>query len=145
MPDVPASLTWSAVVISVLVVLAGIAKAAMDHPPRWMRWRLLLVAAVVSIVVLVGDWADDTWHHRTLIMVLLAAAVAVAATAIITGGLAAFGLPSKHTAASGQILRHRHAKQARTTRSLLRASLYAGTVTLVLMGAAIVLTWTHTP
>jgi hypothetical protein len=72
-PNVPNLLTLSALVIAAVVVLAAIAKAAKGYPP-WMRWRALLIAAIVSIFVLVVDWADDYWKHRTLIIVLLGAA-----------------------------------------------------------------------
>jgi hypothetical protein len=109
---------------------------------RAVRWWLLVLLAVILAGLMVV-WVES-WSHFTLIVVLLASAVALAATAIIAGGLAAFGLPSGFIAASGAILRHRQMKQTLLTRSLLRGSLYTASLTLALVGVAIVLTWTQT-
>jgi hypothetical protein len=149
LPGPPSWLTWVSAIAAVLLLALvatltfGHFRNALGRHGRWVRW-LLLASAILLVAALVAVWADESWSHFTLIEVLLAAAVVLAATAIITGGLAAFGLPSRFVAASGAILRHRQTKHTLLTRSLLRGSLYVATVTVAVVGAAIVVTWTQT-
>lgn len=135
--------TWLVVVAAVLA-LGLLTGALCAWRKGWSGRGLLFLGAGVLAALLLGAWADGSWSHFTMILVLLGAGVALAATSIVTGGLAAFGLPSGFIAASGAILRQRQSKQTLLTRSLLRASLYTATVTLAAVGAAVVLTWLHT-
>jgi hypothetical protein len=151
LPTVASWLIWTGIAVAAVLTVGLIAASidseriekALAGAGRPVRQSLLGGVALI-LALLVAVWADASWSHFTLIVVLLGAAAVLAATAIITGGLAAFGLPSGFIAASGAILRHRQMKQTLLTRSLLRGSLYAATVTVVVVGAAIAVTWTQT-
>jgi hypothetical protein len=79
-----------------------------------------------------------------LVLVLLGVAVALAALAILAGTWAAYGLPPAFAAATGNILRARQEAQTRQTRTLLRILIGSATSAIVVIGAAIALTWVNT-
>ena len=139
---VPSWLMWTAAGVAAACVIALVVAWKKKRVGRNARWALL-GTAIVIVAALVALSANS-WSHFTLIVVLLSCAVVLAATSIISGGLASFGLPSGFVAASGAILRQRQTKQTLPPRSLLRGSLYAAALTLAVVGAAIALTWTQT-